>query len=310
MDDVRDGSPTVFVTDRTSSSLAFPPRPPRRRGLWLLPLLLALALVAGVLVALRQGEQTERLDQREALITDALSVRQQIEQRVDAERQRLKSLAQRIDIQPPTAAVFGSLPEVYEGLQRSWISVTWLDANNRVVAQLPEGPVASRNTASSGLSAHLAQPLANGGSLVVRYSPGVMLRQNVPWWIAHKYDVRLVDTAGAVIASTFEGSIPEDRQSYSLSLVDAMGSDANLELIARDRQAAVPRLAGRLDRELRRVDRPFHRHVAAADARSAARRRSLARRSRVAQGNGRFAERGIAREGSRRKTRVRESHAG
>jgi two-component system, LuxR family, sensor histidine kinase DctS len=235
MDDVRDGSPTVIVPDRSSSSLALPPRAPRRRGLWLLPLLLALALIAGVLVSLRQGEQSERLDQREALITDALSVRQQIEQRVEAERQRLKSLAQRIEIQPPTPAVFGSLPEVYEGLQRSWISVTWLDANNRVIAQLPEGPVAPRNAASSGISAHLAQPLATGGSLVVRYSPGVMLRQNVPWWIAHKYDVRLVDTAGAVIASTFEGSVPDDRQSYSLSLVDAMGSDANLELIARDR---------------------------------------------------------------------------
>src|SRR5438105_1419667 len=81
--------------------LALPPRP-RWRGLWLLPLALALALVAGVLVSLRQAEQNERLEQREALITDALSVRQQIEQRVDAERQRLKSLARRIEIQPPT----------------------------------------------------------------------------------------------------------------------------------------------------------------------------------------------------------------
>lgn len=216
-----------------SSPLA-PPRPPRRRGLWLLPLVLALVLVAGVLVALRQAEQKERLEQREALITDALSVRQQIEQRVDAERQRLKALAQHIEIQPPTPAVFGSLPEVYEGLQRSWISVTWLSASNRIVAQLPERPAASRNTASSGLTAHLAQPLATGGSLVVRYSPGLMLRQNVPWWIAHKYDVRLVDAAGAVIASTVEGAVPADHQSYSVSLVEALG-DANLELIAHDR---------------------------------------------------------------------------
>jgi two-component system, LuxR family, sensor histidine kinase DctS len=212
--------------------LALPPRPARWRALWLLPLALALALVAGVLVSLRQAEQNERLEQREALITDALSVRQQIEQRVDAERQRLKSLARRIEIQPPSPAVFGSLPEVFEGLQRSWISVTWLNASNRIVAQLPEQPGAARAGGASGLTAHLAQPLATGGSLVVRYSPGVMLRQNVPWWIAHKYDVRLVDTSGAVIASTFEGSTPEDHESYSLTL-DALG-DANLELIARD----------------------------------------------------------------------------
>src|SRR5437763_2970479 len=145
--------------------LALPPRPARWRGLWLLPLGLALALVAGVLVSLRQAEQNERLEQREALITDALSVRQQIEQRVDAERQRLKSLARRIEIQPPSPAVFGSLPEVFEGLQRSWISVTWLNASNRLVAQLPEQPGAPRAAGASGLSVHLAQPLATGGSL-------------------------------------------------------------------------------------------------------------------------------------------------
>lgn len=207
--------------------LALPARPGRWRGLWLLPLGLALVLVAGVLVSLRQAEQNDRVDQREALITDALSVRQQIEQRVDAERQRLASLARRIEIRPPTPAAFASLPEVLEGLQRSWISVTWLDASNRMIAQLPDGAAAA-----SGLSAHLAQPLVGGGALIVRYSPGVMLRQNVPWWIAHKYDVRLVDASGAVIASTFDGPVRTRRESYRLSL-DALG-DANLELIARD----------------------------------------------------------------------------
>ena len=219
----------------TVPPLALPARPPRWRGLWLLPLGLALALIAGVLVSLRQAEGNERLEQREALITDALSLRQQIEQRIDAERQRLKSLGQRIEVRPPPPAIFGSLPEVFEGLQRSWVSVTWLDASNRIVAQLPEQPVADsarRPGASSGLSVHLAQPLATGGSLVVRYSPGLMLRQNVPWWIAHKYDVRLVDTSGDVIASTFEGRAPEDHERYSLGL-EALGN-ANLELIARD----------------------------------------------------------------------------
>jgi two-component system, LuxR family, sensor histidine kinase DctS len=211
--------------------LALPDRAARWRALWLLPLVLALLLVMGVFFALRQAEQNERQDQREALISDALSLRQQIEQRVDAERERLRSLAARLDVKPPAPAVFGSLPEVLEGLQRSWISVTWLDPNHRIVAQLPEKPVMS-----TGLSAHIAQPLAGGGWLIVRYSPGLMLRQNVPWWIAHKYDVRLVDTAGSVIASTFDGRDTGNRETYSLSL-DALG-DANLELIARDAVSA------------------------------------------------------------------------
>jgi two-component system sensor histidine kinase DctS len=218
----------VGVPHFAQPPLTIPLRPTRWRGLWLLPLALALALIVGVLVSLRQAEQNERAEQRETMIVDALSVRQQIEQRVDAERQRLKSLAQRIEIHAPPPAVFGSLPEVSEGLQRSWMTVTWLDASNRLVAELPE-----HAGAASGLSSHLAHPLATGGALVVRYSPGLMLRQNVPWWIAHKYDVRLVDAAGAVIASTVDGPLPGNRQSYSLSL-EALG-DANLELIARDR---------------------------------------------------------------------------
>ena len=221
--------------------LALPPQPARRRGLWLLPPALALLLLAGVLFSLRQSEERDRQDLREALITDSLSLRAQMEGRIDAERQRAAALARRIDEHRPTPEMFGALPEVYEGMQRAWIGVTWLDASNRVLAQLPDrpprddvGPAAGRTGFSTGLSAHIALPLDGGGALVVRYSPASMLRQNVPWWVAHKYDVRLVDSLGTVIASTFEGPAPTDHESYFLSMEPAL-QDAGLELIARDR---------------------------------------------------------------------------
>lgn len=212
--------------------LALPPRPARWRGLWLLPLGLTLVLVAGLLFALRQAQVRERDEVREALITDALSLRQQIEDRIEAERQRLAELGTRLDAPGTLANNFGTLPEVFEGLQRAWISVTWLDARNRVLAQLPERQRNAR--ASEGMSAHLSQPLASGGMLVMRYSPGQMLRQNIPWWLAHKYDVRLVDAAGGVIASTAEAG-PERPgvESYRVSMESTMG-DAWLELVTRD----------------------------------------------------------------------------
>jgi two-component system, LuxR family, sensor histidine kinase DctS len=69
---------------------------------------------------------------------------------------------------------------------------------------------------------------------VARWSPGEMLRQTVPWWLARKYDVRLVDSFGAVMASTTEGREPQDRASHRISLEPTL-TDGYLELIARDR---------------------------------------------------------------------------
>lgn len=217
--------------------LALPPRPARWRGLWLLPLLLSLLMVAGVLVWLRQAEQTERDEQRQELITDSLSLEAQMGSYIDVEHQRLEELAQRVDSVRPAPADFDSLPEALRGLRRFWISLTWIDEHNRLVAQVPEqspAPEGRRRPLATGLSAHLSAPLASGGLLIARYSPGDMLRQNVPWWLARKYDVRLVDSVGDVLASTVEGGVLEGRETYRISMAPRL-QDTWLELIARDR---------------------------------------------------------------------------
>jgi two-component system sensor histidine kinase DctS len=219
--------------------LALPPRPARGRGLWLLPLTLALLLVAAVLLWLRQAEQRAHEEQRQELISDALSLDAQIGGRIEAEQQRLNDLAQKLDAARAPRDAFMAMPDVLQGLRRFWLSITWLDADNRPVAQLPDQPPlpdAERraNAPSTGLSAHLAAPLASGGALVARYSPSDMLRQNMPWWLARKYDVRLIDSVGNVIASTFDGPEPTRREAYRVSMAPRL-SDSYLELIARDR---------------------------------------------------------------------------
>ena len=224
------------VTPPPRPALALPPRPALRRGLWALPLVFSLAFVAVVLAWLRSNEQSEHEEQRAELISDALTLQSQVSARIERETALLAELGAHLDQHAPTPDVFVAMPEVQQGLHRFWIGLTWLDTSNRIQAHLPD--FAPRPDlpalAGAGLSAHLSTRLASGGTLVARYSPIDMLRQNVPWWLARKYDVRLVDSFGDVIASTTEGRDIEGRESHRISLEPAL-TDGYLELTVRDR---------------------------------------------------------------------------
>lgn len=231
-------------------ALALPPRPALRRGLWALPLVISLVFVAAVLAWLRSGEQADLEQQRQEMISDALSLETQISGRIERETLQLAELARHL---PPglTPASFAALPDVQRGLQRFWVSITWLDAANRIAAHLPEqtprpdaaqfaggiNPGVSRGGGfGSGLSAHLSAVVPGGGSLVARYSPTDMLRQSVPWWLTRKYDVKLVDSFDDVIATTADAREQPGRQSHRIDMSATLG-DAMLELTARDRVA-------------------------------------------------------------------------
>ena len=228
------------VTPPPRPTLALPPRPVLQRGLWALPLLLSLVFVAAVLAWLRGTERADLEQQRLELISDALSLEAQVSARIEREAQLLRELAARLAANPLSAGPFAAQPEVQQGMRRFWLSLTWLDAANRITAHLPDqAPRPSAADAgvlqSVGLSAHLAAPLPGGrGTLVARYSPTEMLRQNVPWWLARKYDVRIVGSLGEVTASTTDGKELPDRQSWRISMAPTF-ADSYLELIARDR---------------------------------------------------------------------------
>ncbi len=231
------------VTPPPRPLLALPPRPALQRGLWALPLLLSLAFVAVVLAWLRANERADLELQRLELISDALSLESQVSARIEREALLLRALVQRLGAEPPAvqavAAAFAALPEVQQGMHRFWLSLTWLDGANRIRAHLPEqaprpGAAEASVPQSVGLSAHLSATVPGGGALVARYSPTEMLRQNVPWWLARKYDVRIVSSLGEVTASTTEGKELPDRQSWRISMAPTF-ADSYLELIARDR---------------------------------------------------------------------------
>ena len=155
--------PTAVVTPPPRPALALPPRPALRRGLWALPLLISLVFVGAVLTWLRGSEQAERDDQRADLISDALSMQAQVSQRIEREAALLAEFAATLDRRALTPQAFAAAPEVQRGLHRFWIALTWLDADNRIHAHLPE--LAPRpdlpSLSSTGLSAHLDSAVTN-----------------------------------------------------------------------------------------------------------------------------------------------------
>jgi two-component system, LuxR family, sensor histidine kinase DctS len=228
------------------------PGAPRRHAqghrLWALPMALSLLFVMAVIAWLQHTDALDREELRKTMISDALSLEAQLRSRLESETAQLKELAALIAsgrLAPPAMAASA---QVNAGLRRLWQSVTWLDTDNRLLAHIP--PDSERPTVSArgieeerGLSAHLVQALkdANGraaGSLVVRYPSAALLRRSVPWWLARKYDVRLIDGLDQEIAAIADPNTSSPgkgavRDSYRLSFEPAM-PDAYLELTLRE----------------------------------------------------------------------------
>jgi len=211
-----------------------------RRGLWLLPMLASLLFVAGVVTWAWRTDRDEAEERRATLIADALSSEAQLRALLDAEMAHVQDLARQL----PHRGAAGLLasPEVSEGLRRLWLSVTWLDANNRILAHVPEqnalvGVLAGELGDGPGLSAHLTQSVGNE-KLVVRYSPTLLLRRGIPWWLAHKYDMQLIDSSELVIAALDHTPLRPDlsgRESYMVAVGGNMPG-AFLELSLREVQ--------------------------------------------------------------------------
>jgi two-component system, LuxR family, sensor histidine kinase DctS len=211
-----------------------------RRSLWVLPLLASALFVMAVLLWAYRAELEEQDARRATLITDALSSEAQLRNRLDAEMAFLQDLGHQMDRLPRNSAGLGGERVVVEGLRRLWLSVTWLDANNRIVAHVPEqqslpGARAKELPDTPGVSSHLLLEM-NGEKLIVRYAPALLLRRGVPWWLSRKYDVQLIDGYEQVIASLDEVPLRFDsqgRDTYKL-LVGGNMPGAYLELTSRE----------------------------------------------------------------------------
>ena len=209
-------------------------------SLWWLPLLAALVFAAGVLAWAYRADRDEREDRRATMIADALSSEAQLRDRLGAEMAHLQELSRQLPRLQRNAQALANQGEVSDGLRRLWLSVTWLDADNRIVAHVPEQTPLDMAHADEladgpGLSAHLTQ-MAGSDKLVVRYSPTLLLRRGIPWWLAHKYDMQLVDASEQVMAALDPTPLRTDaarRETYMVAVGGSMPG-AFLELSLRE----------------------------------------------------------------------------
>jgi len=201
-----------------------------KRASWALPLLLALAFAASVGVWLRLSDVRDLEEERLTLITDALSLEARISDWLNAEHAAVDRLAQQLPGAVDDRMLLNHRA-VAEGLRRLWVSATVLDANNRVIAHVPQqvpqatAPTKERSGVSldeGGLTAHWSAARPQGGRLVVRFAPSALLRQTLPWWLAQKYDVRLVDGLGQRLAQTGDAVALPGTQNYRVSVDPAM----------------------------------------------------------------------------------------
>ncbi len=243
-------TPTTPVSVPPHPALALPPQPRLRflgvpvasmPSLWAWPLVLSLMFVAGVMGWLVSKERADLEGQRAEMISDALSLEAQINNRLEGESARLRTVAELVNQRGLTADGFARHALVLDGLRRFWVSVTWLGADGRIVAHVPEDAVPygsdARNLSDeAGMAGHLSVSLlgARSGLLVARYSAAALLRQKVPWWLASKYDIRLVDDADEVMAGTVDGPRLPQQAWYRVPMGPTM-PQAWLELSARER---------------------------------------------------------------------------
>ncbi|MDO9235671.1 MAG: PAS domain S-box protein [Aquabacterium sp.] len=238
---------------KAPNPLSEPPRPRRLVArvaslplLWAWPLMLSLVLVVGVMGWLRTQERADREAQRAAMISDALSLEAQVGSLLDGEIVKLKALAEVIQKPGFGADSFTRHALVLDGLRHFWISVTWLSADGRIVAHVPDDSVPAHDALrimgkddEAGLAGHLSVSLAPSGGhasglLVARYAASALLRQNVPWWLASKYDIRLVDASDEVIAATVSGVKSPSQAWYRVPMGPSL-PQAWLELAAHER---------------------------------------------------------------------------
>jgi two-component system sensor histidine kinase DctS len=212
-----------------------------KRRLWLLPLLASALFVVAVLLWAYRAEVEEQDARRATMIADALSSEAQLQSRLDTEMSYLQDLGHQIGRMPKTSAGLASNPVVVAGLRRLWLSVTWLDADNRIVAHVPDQQALSGLRPkdlldSAGVSSHLMLEV-NGEKLIVRYSPTLLLRRGLPWWLTRKYDVQLIDGYEQMIASVDEVPLRLERTQGHASYMVLVGGNmpgAYLELTARE----------------------------------------------------------------------------
>ena len=165
-------------------------------------------LLVTVVLVLEASDRRDIAGLRYNLEVDALALQDKLKARIDTEQWRLNALATHLVIDAVNPEQLGNDPMLRQLLTSHWVSITWLDADNRILAQLPDlSPDRSSSGVDNfaGLSVHLVSALSSGGlnsgQLIARLQPARLLKELTPWRMGQRYDIWLTDEFDQVLAT-------------------------------------------------------------------------------------------------------------
>ena len=225
-----------------------------------LAVLLLLCLLITLLWLLRQHEADE---QRSTLIADALWLEQSINFRLESIAEQIEQLSHDLAAGSEQASLFEARARHLLKAEPEISQLLWLDPHMAQISAMPSRPLPrlgfdDRSSELQQRTAEVAQkmgkayytdayrvgdsyqfeyfmPVHDGiqsrGTLVAVYSFGGMLKQLVPWWFAEKYQVRILDANGNVLASKSKITSAPTTTSYIIPF-DPPGYDLVLQLLS------------------------------------------------------------------------------
>jgi two-component system, LuxR family, sensor histidine kinase DctS len=208
--------------------------------------LLAIALLAALIsVLLWYVDREERERVHASLLTDALWVEQTLRFQLGTDEDAIARLA--LDSGRASLSDDALLAHARQILANNpeIASITWFSTDGTVrlamppVAELPQGlarasivrrgiegsmrPVYAMPRSGEGgtVLVDMATPVAGGTQrgqvIVATFAADALLARHVPWWIAEKYDVRLVDADGEVIAAKSRTRRGDETRAHGIS---------------------------------------------------------------------------------------------
>ncbi len=229
---------------RVATNLAKPAA--ASRWLLLLPRMAFALFVAAVVALLMMSDRAEKEEQRAILISDVLWLEQNLRFQLTRHEEVLGQIGPH---QAASAGLFEAHAKTLMASKTGLRQVIWLDAEGRIRQNYP-GPtdaymvgevqdvVPSRETMrlakSLGRPAYSAPypiidddwqfevhvPVFRDGQLagvaIGAYSIRRILDESIPWWLAERYRISVIDTAGSTLGTRSKVAATEDVSSYQI----------------------------------------------------------------------------------------------
>jgi two-component system, LuxR family, sensor histidine kinase DctS len=214
--------------------------PDARTGswLWLVSRLSFVLFIAAVVGLLWLSHRSDREEERATLISDMLWLEQGLHFQLTHNEELLGQFGAE---RGPSDRVFNARARTLIDSQTGLRQVTISDPMGKVLRALPAAPIVESNGELIALSRSLAKPVYGSpyklgdnewwfdvylpiphgsdiaGFVIGRYSLTRILNESVPWWLAERYRIVVVDADGKALASRSKVEAPPNAVSYQLA---------------------------------------------------------------------------------------------